>query len=741
MNNYDMEYQTEKEYLEKSLRVIKYEMDKELGILSDRKHELLEARREMWESTVHYSDDFEKMMEISQYLSLIGSQTGSYRGTIRQIEKYKRMIFSPYFGRFDFVEDGSEETEKIYVGLNNVTDSRTLDIVVYDWRAPISSIYYQYELGRVFYKAPKSIIEGSVNLKRQYNIKNSNLEYYFDCNVKIDDELLQKVLCRNASPKMRNIVESIQKEQDVIIRDTDNELLMVQGVAGSGKTSIALHRIAYLLYYGMDSQVQSNNILIISPNSVFGSYISTVLPDLGEENVDQLTFDELSLKLLGTAVTIEKRSEQLEALITEQCQQKPKLRKSSIEFKESEAFAVILKRLLSYYEKHMVEFEDVYYDGKLIETRQQLKNMFYNDKLERPMIQRLKRIERILFNSIHPYQRPRVKKIEKLVQTLEGHEFDVKPFSRLMSIKESKRLYDKIRKFTEIDYFEVYKKLFTIDGLLEKLAVDLDLPENIKDISEFTRDSLRQGYVYYEDCAPLIFLKLKLEGSTEYLNIRQVVVDEAQDYTPLQYEIFGILFRYAGFTVLGDIQQAIDKEVELSLYDKIDKILNKRSSVQLYLDKSYRSSYEISMFTQKLLKPKQACISFERYEEKPQIIQSSNEPKMLQAVIDSTKELASEGYKSIAVICKSMQEASEVYQQLEKSIEVKLVSGEEEIQKGVLVMPAYISKGLEFDAVLVYDVSRENYNSELDRKLLYVACTRALHRLRLFYAGDVSEMV
>lgn len=742
MSSYRQNLKEEMEYLDKTLNVIKCELEKERKILSERKGRLLQTGKEMWEDTVHFTTDFEKLTEVSQYLSVINSQTASYSNTFHRIKNYGKMLDSPYFGRFDFVEDGDSEKEKIYIGLHNVVDSQTHEIIVYDWRAPISSIFYQYELGEAAYMAPLGNVTGKVLLKRQYKIQNGQIKYFFDCSIRINDEVLQEVLCRNSSTKMRSIVETIQKEQDIIIRDTDNELLIVQGMAGSGKTSVALHRIAFLLYHGMNDNISSNNILIISPNTVFSKYISSVLPELGEENVEQVTFDELSEELLDKGLTLETRNMRFESFITSQYHQEMSIRKQGIALKGSRAFVRILDRLIQYYEHNMIDFDDIYYDGKVIETKQRLKNLCIHDQTGMPLAKRLKRIESIILDKIHPLQRQRVKKIERLVQKMDGHEFDIKPFSRLLSMKESGALLKRMKQFTQINTLHVYRVLFEKEGLFSKLAQGLELPDNIGQIISATASNLYNGYVYYEDCAPLLYLKLKLEGSSRYSEIKQVVIDEAQDYSPMQYEIFNLLFKDARYTVLGDIHQSIDKDVHMSLYDTVEEIFDKKKSVKLFLNKSYRSSYEISTFAQKILRTRQNCEYFERHEPEPNIIYEDTVERMNFRIIEDIRVFTKQEYESIAVICKTATQSKELYDRLKGLSDVKLMDTDGlEIEKGIIIIPAYMAKGLEFDVVLVYNVCKENYSSELDRTLLYIACTRAMHRLVLYYTGEKSILI
>lgn len=742
MESCQINRQEEEEYLENTLNFIRQEIEKEFSALEGRKDELIKLRREMWENTAHHSADFEKLTEITQYLSSLDTQTASYGSTVKRIEKYKRMLFSPYFGRFDFTEEGCRETDRIYIGIHTVIDVNTHDIFVYDWRAPVSVMYYEYEPGPAEYSIPGGKISGRILFKRQYKVINGKLVYFFDSSLKIDDEMLQQALYRTSSSKMRNMVETIQKEQNAIIRDTENELLIVQGVAGSGKTSVALHHIAFLLYHGVSSALSSNNIIIISPNEVFSRYISSVIPELGEENVERSTFGEIIYKLLGDRFKTEKRNEQLELLIACKDTEEAEQRKNRMEFKGSLVFADILDRLIRYYEQNIIEFEDIYYDGRLIETRQMLKNMFLNGTIAGSTAKRLERIEKILLDKIHPLQKGRLERVEKQVLKMEGHEFDAKPFSRLLSIKESGALYKKIQSFTRIDYLEIYRFLFKDKSRFFKLSKGLKLPDYIEKLIETTNENLRNGYLEYEDCAALMYLKLRLEGSGRFLEVKQVVIDEAQDYTPMQYKVFKLMFGKSRFTVLGDIRQSIDREGNMALYDTITEIFEKNKTTRLFLNKSYRSSYEINAFSRKISGPVKNYISFERHGKEPSIIQNDSVGEMDMAVIGKTGELIEEGFETIAIICKTAEESKKLYTRLKVSTDIKMIESEEgEICKGITVLPSYMAKGLEFDAVIVYGVSADNYCNVFDRRLLYIACTRALHRLALFYTGSKSPFI
>jgi len=744
MDSYQEDRQGEVEYLSTTVAFLNIEVEKEENDLIEKKSDLMATRKDMYENTVHISSDFESLVDMNLYHSQINNQISNYNTNSRRINKLKKMINTPYFGRFDFIEEGFSEKEQIYIGLYNLMDRNTGQVYVYDWRAPISSIFYRYELGKAMYDTPSGICHGDVSLKRQYQIRNSKLKYFFDCSVRITDEILQEVLSHNTSAKMKNIVETIQKEQDVIIRDTDNELLIVQGVAGSGKTSIALHRIAFLLYEGLNSNLQSNHVIIISPNAVFSHYISSVLPELGEENVRQSIFDDLVLNAFNGRFGQETRGMQLETLIRSRVKTEDNLRRQCINFKGSRIFKQILDRLLWYYGHRLMVFEDVYYNGTIIATRQQLKNRFLNNEIGIPMAKQLKRIETTLLEKVHPLQKKRLKRLEKIVEKSEGHEFEIKSFSRLLAIKQAKAFRERIQRFTNVDYAQLYALLFNNCGLLVKLSQGLELSENIDEIVSTTQHNLQQGQVHYEDYAPLLYLKLKVEGNNMFSEIRHVVIDEAQDYSPLQYEVFKLLYKNANYTVLGDIHQTIEKTIDHSLYNDISVILNKRKTVKLFLDKGYRSTREINTFTQKLLGEGgiQDYCSFERHGEEPLVLHQVTSESMDEAIIVDISNYTEQGYESIAVICKTQDETEKVYCRLKKSVQITLIKPRDgEVIKGALVIPTYMAKGLEFDVVIVYDVNKENYSSDSDNKLLYIACTRALHRLVIYYTGEISPLI
>lgn len=730
MCDYGENSKEENLYLKKTLDLITSELNKEKTNIDNFKKNLINSRKDMWQNSSHSSDDIAKISEMNHYLSEVNTKSDIFEKSNANIILYGRMLSSPYFGRIDFTEDGFYDTEKIYIGMHNLLDESTNDILIYDWRSPVASMFYEGELGKCEYKSPIGRVSGNISLKRQYKIKDSKLTYFFDSSVQIDDSILQEILSKNSSDKMKNIVQTIQKDQDLIIRDTENELLIVQGCAGSGKTSIALHRIAFLLYTGMSSKLSSNNFIIISPNSIFSKYISGVLPELGEENVNQINYDEISSKYLMSGYTLEKRGEELESLLLS----KTSIKIDDINFKGSTTFLEILNRFMDYYLRKLIPFTDVYYDNKVIYTKDEIKNMFLDNKIGIAPIRRLTRIKSMILNKIHPIRKERLKRIEIIVKNSYGHEFEVKSFSRLLSIKGTKVLMKELAKFTDINYLQLYKFLFSNSILLKKLSKGLKLPSSIDEIIEYTNNNLKNKFISYEDCTPIIYLNLKLNGINDFSQIAHVVIDEAQDYYPLQFEIFKLLFPNARYTILGDFNQAMENKKDKTIYDDIEKILHKDRTLKLFLNKSYRSSIEISRFAQDILGKKETTIDFfERHENRPEVVSISDEALAYREVISDIKKFNDDGFDSIAVICKTNKEAQKAYDSLKASLAVQLVDNDTpEIEKGILIIPSYMAKGLEFDVVIILNSKAENYDSEFDKRLLYIACTRALHRLKVY---------
>jgi|LSQX01.1.fsa_nt_gb DNA helicase-2/ATP-dependent DNA helicase PcrA len=742
MQNYENELDKEIEYFDRIIKLIKSQLTKKLENSKCNKGNLISSRKEMWDNTAHSADDFDTVVEISQYLEELNMRTSSYLAGTNEIAKLEKMRESPYFARVDFTESEAEE-EKIYIGRYSLIDDDTHDMLVFDWRSPIASIFYRFELGDVHYQAPKGIIYGKVSLKRQYEIKHGKFEYFFDANVQIFDEFLRMLLSKNASSKMTTIVETIQKDQDIIIRDSKNELLMVQGVAGSGKTSVALHRVAYLMYEGLSSRLSSKNITILSPSSLFAKYISNVLPELGEDNVETLSFEDICILILGKDFrVIQTRNQFFEKLITCSDNDQKELMKSSMEFKASGTFITMLKRLITRYERKMIPFKDIYYNHKQLFDRHLLKEQLLKWDAQTPIAVKLKKIETMILQEIRKENKMRLTEIERFIINYPERIYEAEEFARMLSIKENRKVLYNIREFTDIDYTDLYCKMFHDKKLFYVLGKGLNLPENIEKIRQQSDKLLSLKTSQYEDALAITFLKVSLAGCNSYKDIKQVVIDEAQDYYPIHFEIMSLLFPNAKYTVLGDVNQTIEKQTSLTFYEDVQRILNKKTSTLINLSKSFRCTNQIIAFSTKFIDKtvKQEC--FSRDGVPPQIVFGATQTELDEQLKVFIRNMIEQNYKSICILCKSLKESTELYCRIKDSIDIVLIDdsfGKE--LSGTLITPIYMAKGLELDAVIIYNVNDTQYNSMDDKKLLYIASTRALHRLAIFYTGKLSRFL
>ena len=720
MGNNQTEKAFEEKRLAQTISLAEEQLKQAKEAADKKKSEIIEAKKDVRENTEHgitslyTSDGFEALVELSQYINPVTDKIIDYEEEEHKILLLEKMIKSPYFARIDFKFDDEDEFEKIYIGRSSLRKNSYQEMYVYDWRSPIASVFYRFMTGEAFYDAPCGRVTGELNLKRQYEIKNGILEYFFDSDVQIVDEFLRQLLSQNTTAKMKAIVETIQHEQDVVIRDMENDLLMVQGVAGSGKTSIALHRAAYLMYQGLQTKLSANNIMIISPNSIFEQYISNVLPELGEDNVISSVFEDiLSALLIGRK--IQSRNDFLENLIVNS--KYKEISRNSIEFKTSSFFREILDQFLIDIPRQWIEFEDVYYEGKCVVSRQILKDKILG-RTETPLGIKLEQLEDYILEQIFGTGKGR------------GH-------------KEEKNLIkQEIQKFIKIDIVELYKILFSNEAYFYSLLQNSNPSQNIKNIWKYTKENLEADSLYYDDAIAIAYLYLKIYGTNKYKNIKQVVIDEAQDYYPLQYEIFNLLFSNAKFTILGDMKQTLAKKEDISFYEQIQKILNKKKSSLIMLDKSFRCTNEILNFSLKFIEKSSQIKSFNRNGDSPKVYIADNSEIFIDEIVKEINLCQEKGFQSICLICKTEKNSIYLFNKIKHKLDIQLIkNGSVSDLQGVFILPVYMSKGLEFDAVLICDADSQNYHDEDDKNLLYVACTRALHKLSLFCENEVSPLI
>ncbi|GKU27446.1 DNA helicase [Clostridium folliculivorans] len=744
MKRNDLEWKLEDQWLEAVLKEARKQFNEKVDFKEKFKKDAIETQRQLWQDigSVSIANGMDQIVEFMEFIDAMKIQKRKHELTRKFQEKYERIVESPYFGRIDFLENGEEREEKFYIGISNLTDDN-YDFLVYDWRAPVSSMFYDYEIGEAMFECPEGIVEGELTLKRQYKISNGKIDYMFDSNIKIDDEILQDILSKNTDNKMKTIITTIQREQNKVIRNEEYKNLIVQGPAGSGKTSVALHRIAYLLYKHRD-KITAQNIVIFSPNEIFNDYISNVLPELGEDNMNQTTFKEYMHNALGNGLKKENYCEMMEYILSSKDEPSYGERINNIKYKASMEFIDVLKRYVVYVENLDREFTDINLRGQLIVSSEEINKLFFEDYSNLPLKRRLQKIrERVLF-LIEPYEKLWIEDVShELKETgsyIDKNEINEKSKARVKA--EMRELYYSIDKMTEFDLVDIYKKLFQNLDYFAKRSDSEYSEQRIHEIKRYTLENLRGKLLNYEDQAPLLYLKGVLGDLPKTSSIKYVIIDEAQDYTPLQYEILKQLFSHADMTILGDLNQSINPFMNVGEYKNIANIFPEDNTCIINLSKSYRSTMEITRFSRRLLNKEITDGCVERSGEEPLLVGFSNDEAIKERLLSDIKIYKEKGHKSIGIITRTKKEAQEVFNFLKDKVDVKgIMKDDDEYVSGILVIPAYLAKGLEFDVALIYNVGNENYKSEEERLLLYTACTRALHVLDVYYSGKLTPLL
>ncbi len=734
-------WEYEKIKLERVVNEIKIQLDTGINSVSSYKKEAIAMQKEMWEDAKCMPTDLfdlEAATTAWQYQTSLSNQARKYKFAYDKVGRLEKMYLSPYFGRIDFIEDGEEKAEQIYIGIYNLSTGNTREILVYDWRAPISSMFYDYEIGLCNYDCPSGSISGQMLLKRQYKIENLNIVYMFDSSISINDEMLREVLGKSTDNRMKTIVTSIQREQNTVIRNSQDRILIVEGPAGSGKTSIALHRAAYLLYKYRDS-IKSENILVFSPNHVFEDYISNVLPELGEENIQRSTFTDFFGKTLVTKYKIGTMNEQMEHILSD----KPnKARLGSIKFKSSVQFMTILKKYIQQLEKGMgLEFNDLMYNDTLIISADDIYGLFINDYSLFSYAKRLEKLRNRLFYLLEQCEQ---KRLQELIQNGIDEDYSVTAYEKKLSDQKLKAELEALKcyiiQMTTFDIYLLYKNLFRDIGSFVQ-DIDSLVIEDLDSWSIYTACQLEQGIINYEDVAPIIFLKTVLDTAGNTKSVKHVIIDEAQDYTIIQYEIFKKVFEHCNMTILGDLNQSINGYMNIENFENISGIFNKEDTKSISLTKSYRSSKEIADFCKKILISLNHSEQLNRHGNKPKIIKI-DKSDLYNRIANDIIDLKSRNYKLIAVICKTASQCNAMYKAIKSYMDISLISNQNEVyQGGIAIIPSYLAKGLEFDAVLVNSIEDMDYSEAEDRRLLYTVCTRALHELYLYYFDNMSGFI
>ena len=669
----------EKEYLKQIISFLKKVIGNTDASVKDHVDTLAEYKDYIWSNKDIDPHEIRSMRESILNHFALGESV---------INKHKRLtkiLAIPYFGRIDFLE--KKENSKvmpIYIGIHTFYDPESRATLIHDWRAPVSSMFYDHELGEAGYRSPSGEIKGVISLKRQYRIRGGKMEFMIESALTVHDDILQKELSSNADDKMKNIVATIQREQNQIIRNEDIRTLIIQGVAGSGKTSIALHRIAYLLYTFRDS-ISSKDILIISPNKVFSDYISNVLPELGEETVPETSMEQI----LSGVLEHKYKYQTYFGLVNELLEKPSSSLIDRIAYKASFGF-------ISELDKFILHIENTYFKAADVKLTKYI-------TIPAPFIE-----EQYLRFNRYPIRRRFDAMADYMLDMLKiQYAFTVTTAGRNLLKKEIRLM------FAGNNDIQVYKDFFKWTNN----------PGMFK---------MRKGHTLeYSDLAPLAYLHLALEGNgNQPFRVKHLLIDEMQDYSPIQYKVIQKLFPCRK-TVLGDAGQSVNPYGS-STAETIQKSLT--ASEIMKLCKSYRSTFEITDFAQKI-HPNAELEPVARHGEKPQILQFGSAVEELSGIMGLISTYRKSGYKSLGIICKTEQQAREMADVLKSyANDISFLSSQSSaFVQGIVIISAHMAKGLEFDEVIIPQTDERNYRSEIDKSMLYVAVTRAMHRLTLTF--------
>ena len=676
--------------------------------IKTRLHELEQTIREV-KQDIHAMNDYywENYTEMDEYgyenydnQQALKLQVDANRENKKTRGRLEKMLDSPFFGSVTFQFEGEEEEETFYIGIGNFSERRGLAPLIHDWRAPVSSLFYDYDKGPASYEAPGGMLEGEVLSKGQYKIRGGHMIYEFESDFKIDDDILKEELGKNGDVKLKNIIRTIQKEQNAIIRNTKDKVMIIQGAAGSGKTSIALHRIAYLLYHDRQN-LKSSNVLILSPNSVFADYISHILPELGEEHIREMSLDVFAYRELKDVVSdCEDRYHQIEKMIA---LEKEALHSETLSgvwkeateryrYKQSKEMVGTIEGFLIELEDRIVNFKSVTY-RQMTMTESEIMDLFYDKFCEVPLLSRMDAV-------------------------FDRFKDEYETLYRVLSEEESEILREKF------DRMYVTKELYKIyNWLLE----ETDFPA-LADVPPERR------FLEYEDVYPLLYLKYRLQNQGSHKTVRHLVVDEMQDYSYLQYRILELLFP-CNKTILGDRAQTVDGEQQ-DVMTFLPRIFG-RDSRKIEINKSYRNTIEIAEYAEKICAVP-GIEYFERHGKPVEEIFAENREKMIQDILKRIN-LSDTGFETAAVLTMTEREAEEIAHRLSQEREdVSYINRDSAaFRKGVTVTTYYLAKGLEFDQVFVADADERLAEY---RQYQYISATRAMHELYVYRVSGLASV-
>lgn len=694
----EVEFLVEEKKLDETLNIINEEM---LSYINKRKFITQYILKERKKAVEEYRDDEDKLIDYFDHENFVKEE--AFKAIDRKLKEFTILKETPYFGRISFTDLELDDLENLYIGRFGVTPEGSFEPVVVDWRAPVASLFYNGSLGKASYVAPGGEVDVDITGRRQLIVKKGQLQGVFDSAVDVKDEILQMVLSDNSSDKLKDVIMTIQSEQDEIIRQPRTKNIVVNGVAGSGKTTIVLHRVAYLLYNNREEL--EDKVLILGPNSIFMDYISQVLPSLGEVGVRQETFLGFAMKEIGEPIEVMPYEEYLEKIVSndESMVEKEKYKNS---FKFIEDLDSYIEKLSSDYFK----IKPVTFFGEEIVSVEEINELFNKHYSYMPLFRRAKKINRVLVSKIKDKRDEKVwllnKKIKEYKESLTQDELLINEnnidFQRRIKIREIVR--------------EVMNARAALDQWLgTESAVEL--------YNKFNGDN----QLTINDLAPILYLMLKLDGKKASNDYRHVVIDEAQDYSPLQFKVIRELIGSKYFTIVGDVNQRLIKFESEAPMLKLAEIFDDVNTEIYNLNKSYRSTSEIMEYANRFLK-EEKIVPLVRQGEAVYEKEVSSVEQLKEEVVNKVKEYNAEGMDSVAIITRNGERLNKAWELLKEDLHLVKFDSEDIIYKGGnLIIPAYFAKGLEFDAVIIVDFKEDEKDGE--DLIKYIMSTRALHKL------------
>ncbi|MGK5500119.1 HelD family protein [Streptomyces sp. URMC 125] len=678
----------ERRYLDGTLRLLAKELERLTASIGESARTIREQKEHMWE---HWRDM--DGAEKANFRTAVNMSVSLGEQVVATRQRIERLLQSPYFGRVEFHRRGEPGPRGYYIGVHDFSDPDTQEILIHDWRAPVSSLYYDFETGAAHFETPTGTAHGDITGKRQYKIQDGRLEYMFDSALNIGDDVLQRELSRSADDKMKNIVATIQREQNAVIRNETAQTLILQGVAGSGKTSIALHRVAFLLYRFKDT-LSSDNVMILSPNKVFGDYIAGVLPELGEEQIAEIDFDRIAGRFLAKVTDYETFSEQVVKLLD----RVDEAAAERMRYKATPEFVTLLDDWIA------SRADEEFTPGEIERRNKRLSAEWVADAFGRSRgLPVFTRLDLLADSAAHRLR----------------HE-----------------IQDRGGRWTAADTNSVRRQVRAMFPYKDAFAL----------YKAFYQDPARRGMfrplgrkkIEYADVFPLIYTMITTSRQEGYGNVRHLVVDEMQDYTPVQYAVLRKLFS-CRMTILGDANQSVNPFSSSSL-PVIHGIFPEADCLELC--KSYRSTAEITDFAQHISR-NDKLVPVARHGTPPRVIACADQRDERARILALIERHRRGDHRSLGIVCKTVAQAETLHRALsDAGVESALLDYDTTaFTGGIVVTSAHIAKGLEFDAVIVPYADDANYADEIDRCMLYIACTRAMHELHLTHTGPVSRFL